>query len=563
MTAADTSAGDTPAGGASAGVAAPARGAAADRDVVRAVVSLKVRLLRNGLRRNGGRAVAYVVGSALGLLLASGTAVALAALHGHRGAGDAAVVVATGLALGWAGVPLFLFAGDESADPTRLTMLPLRPSPLLRGMLLAALVGPGPLLSAVVLGGAAAAAAAGAAGAATAVAAVPLAVLTLVVLSRAVAAGNARMLSSRRGRDLAVFGGLLFAVLIQSANIAFQGVLGRPGTGGVDLSALEPAGAVLRWVPPVSALGAVRSAGDGAWAAAAVQLAAAAGLLVLLLRWWRASLQRLMVTADSSTLAAAPEVREARRGGGLSSRLLPADRSGAALQRQLRYVRREPRARAAVFSGIGMMAALSVLAAVQGGMSVYTVAFGGLVLGLQTLNLFGMDGSAFWMVAATIAGPADARAELRGRVRAVAAYAVPSTALLGAVLAAFGGGWADLPEALGLTWGLLGGGAGVGAVLSVLLPYAMPAGGNPMQNAAPGQAGLVLGNMFGSMLGVVVLTVPLGVAALALHLADGPTWTVLPAGALYGAGMAALGVRLAGRLLPRRLPEVLAAVVER
>ncbi|WP_377270824.1 transporter [Peterkaempfera sp. SMS 1(5)a] len=548
-----------------AAAATAPRDPAVDRAVVRTLVSLKVRLLRNGLRRSGGRAAVYVAGSVAGLLVAAGVATATAALHGRQGAEDAALVMAAAMTLAWAALPLFLFTSDESADPTRLTMLPLRPGPLLRGMLLAALVGPGPVVSLLLMSGAAVAAASGAGSAVVAVVAVPLASLTLVALSRAVAVGNARLLSSRRGRDFAIFGGLLFAFLIQGANILFQSISHQARSGGrIDLSALAPWGSVLRWIPPVSALGAVRSTGEGAYAQAAVQLVETAALLVLLLRWWLASLVRLMVIADSSTLSAAPtRTADPGRRSRLSARLLPPGRTGAAMQRQLRYAWREPRAKVAIFGGVGMTLVFCLLSVVQGWGSVYVVLIGGLLLGLQMLNLFGMDGSAFWLVALTLRTPGDARAELRGRALAVASYAVPFTAVLGALAAALNGGWADLAEAVGLTWALLGCGIGMGALLSVLAPYAMPVEGNPMQNAAPGQSGLVLGNMLGSMVGVLALTVPPGVLAVTLHIADGPTWALLPAGLLYGTAVAALGIRIAAVRLLRRLPEILGSVIER
>ncbi|MFE3107448.1 transporter [Kitasatospora indigofera] len=537
--------------------AAPPEG----RQVVRALVSLKLRLLRNGLRRSPGRAAVYVLGTAAGLLLAAGLAFGLALLNGRAGAGDAAVMVTFALVIGWAAVPLFLFASDESADPTRLTMLPLRPRPLLCGSVLAALTGPGPAVALVLLTGAAVAGAHGPASAATAVIGVPLTVLSVVTLSRAVAAGNARLLSSRRGKDFAIFGGLLFALLVQVANLSFQSTLGRPGES-LDLSPFAPFAAVLRWVPPVSALDAARTAGEGHHALALLQLAAGAALLALLLRWWLGSLQQLMVTADASTLEAARGVGPSggrSRGWGF----LPAGRAGAVMQRHLRYAWREPRAKAAVFTSIGMTLVLCVLSLVQGWSSVYLVVMAGMFLGLQMVNLFGMDGSAFWMVAATLVTPADAQDELRGRAYAVLLYAVPVTALLGLVLATATGDWAGFAPALGLALSVLGCAIGVGALFSVVAPYAMPADGNPMRNAAPGQSGLTLLNSFGSMVGVLLLALPVG-GYLAWALADGgPAWPVLLLGPLYGAGAAALGVRLAAGRLLGRLPEILAKAVER
>ncbi|MER7702765.1 transporter [Kitasatospora sp. NPDC097605] len=533
-----------------------------DRTVVRTLVSLKLRLLRNGLRRSRGRAVLYLLGAVAGLLFAAGIALATAML-GHAvdtgSAGDAGVVLTGALTLGWAALPLFLFSSDESADPTRLTMLPLRPAPLLRGSVLAALLGPGPLISLVLLTGAALSGAAGGASAVAGVLGVPLAVLTVVVLSRAVAAGNARLLSSRRGKDFAIFGGLLFALLVQIANVGSQSVFGKPGTDGLDLEPLAPIASVLRWIPPVSAVDAARTAGEGRYALALLQLAATAALLALLLRWWRAALQQLMVTADASTVEVVRGVQDSGRGW----RFLPDGRVGAVMQRHLRYAWREPRAKAAVFTSIGMTLVVCVLSIVQGWSTVYLVAMTGMFLGLQMLNLFGMDGSAFWMVATTLLTPADARDELRGRAFALLSYAVPVTLVLAVVLAAATGEWSGLPSAVGVAFALLGSGIAIGAVLSVLAPYTMPADNNPMRNAAPGQGGLVMLNSFGSMFGSVIVASPaIGYLAWAIA-ADAPTWPLLLAGPLYGALIATLGLRLAAGRLLERLPEILAKAVER
>lgn len=527
------------------------------RTVVRALVALKLRLLRNGLRRSPGRTAVYVIGGVLGLAFAAGIAFALAMMNGRfDGSGDAGVMLLGVLTLGWAALPLFLFSSDESADPTRLTMLPLRPGPLLRGSLLAALIGPGPLVSLVLVTGAALSGANGGASAAAALVGVPLAVLCLVTLSRAVAAGNARMLSSRRGKDFAIFGGLLFALLVQAANVGSQSVFGgrgppRPQPAGADrLRAALAAAGRRGGRGPHRRRGAVR--------AGAVPARRAAALLALLLRWWRGSLQELMVTADSSTLEVARGVQSSR---GWS--LLPEGRVGAVMQRHLRYAWREPRAKAAVFTSIGMTLVICVLSMVQGWSSVYLLAMTGMFLGLQMLNLFGMDGSAFWMVAATLLTPADARDELRGRAYAVLSYAVPVTLVLGPVLAAATGDWAGLPSALGLALALLGCGVALGATLSVLAPYTMPADSNPMRNAAPGQGGLVLVNQFGSLFGVALLSLPVsGYLGWAL-LSAGPTWPVLLVGPLYGALIAALGIRFAAGRLLERAPEILAKAVER
>lgn len=537
----------------------------ADRQVVRTLVGLKLRLLRNGLRRSPSRAAVFVLGSMAALAVAVVLGGWLAGLHGRPGGSDAAVVLTAVVTVVWGFSPLVLFSTDESMDPHRLALLPLRPGPMLRGLALSALLGPGPLVSLVVLSGAAAAAVTNAASLAAALVAVPLVLVTLVALSRAVATGNARMLSSRRGRDLAVFGGLLAALGVQGSNFAFQElVVHSAGRGGPDLKALAPLASVLRWIPPAAGMAAIHSAGAGSYAPMVLQLASTAGVLVLLMYWWRSALHGLMVNGDSSTLDVGRVVRTARRtGGGRLGGLLPSGRSGVAMQRQLLYLRREPRVRVALAGCIAVSLVPVVVLSVQGHANDYIMMFTGYLICLQAPNLFGADGSAFWLIVSVTATARDARAELLGRVYALLCWGVPVTALAGAALAFFSNGWSALPGALGLTWGLFGCGIATGVVMSVLFPLTLPADGNPMRTAAPGQTGTVLVNGCGSLIATGLVFLPFGIAAAVLGAEGGPLWVLLPLGPGYSFVVCAVAVRLAGRRLLRRLPEVLEAVSRR
>ncbi len=213
------------------------------------------------------------------------------------------------LALGWAVMPLFFFGGDDTLDPTRLAMLPLRPRPLITALMTSSLVGVGPLFTLLVASGSAVAVAHGAAAAVVAVLAVALLLLTCVALSRAVAAANTRLLTSRKGRDLALLSGLFVAVGAQLLNLALSSLSSHHG-----LHRVTSVTSVLRWVPPASAVDAVRSASQGSYGVAAAQLALTALALALVLRWWHRSLVTLMMSPDSSTLQAAPD-RVERKGG--------------------------------------------------------------------------------------------------------------------------------------------------------------------------------------------------------------------------------------------------------
>ncbi|MCX3060673.1 transporter, partial [Streptomyces sp. GXMU-J5] len=264
------------------------------------LVRLKLALLRGGLRQSAGRRTAYVVSLVVALLVAALQLLGLVLLRGSTHAPTVTVLLMTLLALGWAVLPLFFPSGDETLDPTRLVMLPLRPDPLVRALLVASLVGIGPLFTLCLAGGAGYAVAHGAAGAACTVVAVPLALLTCVALARAVAAANIRLLSSRRGRDLAVLSGLVIAVGAQLVNF---GVRQLGSAGG--LSALGPVTGVLRWVPPASAVAAVDAASTASYGTAAAQLLLCAAAQGALLTWWRRALTRLMTSPDGSTLQAA------------------------------------------------------------------------------------------------------------------------------------------------------------------------------------------------------------------------------------------------------------------
>ncbi|MFG2772027.1 transporter [Streptomyces sp. NPDC048350] len=519
-------------------------------------VRLKLSLLRNGLRQSTGRTAAYIVSIVITAVFAAAMVLAFVLMRGTADA-DSIVILLTGvLALSWAVMPLFVPGGDETLDPSRLVMLPLRPQPLVRSLLVASLVGIGPAFTLLIGVGAALALARGAAGVVVSVLAVPLVVLVCVALSRAVAAANVRLLTSRKGRDLAVLSGLLIAVGIQVVNFGAQR-LSRAG----GLSSLEPAAAVVGWLPPASAIGAVDSASEGDYVLAAGQLLLTVAALGALLYWWQRSLVKLMTAPDGSTIGAAPDSAGGRSGTGLLGRLLPGGRTGTVMERTLRYIARDPKTKAAWITSLAIGAIVPLFNAFQGTGSIYFACFASGMLGIQMYNQFGQDTSAFWMVAQTISTAADAYAELRARALALLLITLPYTVLVTAATAAVLGDWSSLPEALGLAFALLGAMLATGAVTSANFPYSIPQD-NAYKNVAPGQGGLAWISIFGGMIGGALLCAPVIGATIYLHLADEESllWILLPTGTLYGALLAWGGLKLAAPRTANRLPEILAAV---
>ncbi|BET49439.1 transporter [Streptomyces tendae] len=517
-------------------------------------VRLKLSLLRNGLRQSGGRRAAYLASLVVVLLFAALQLIGLIALRGYAHVDSLVVLLAAVLALGWAVMPLFFPGGDETLDPTRLVMLPLRPGPLVRALLTSSLVGIGPLFTLCMFAGSVVAVAHG--GAAYAVGAVGavLALLVCVTLARAVAAANVRLLTSRKGRDLAVLSGLVVAVGAQLVNFGAQ----RLGSSG--LGELDPVADVVRWVPPASAVGAMDAASDGSYGIALAQLALTAAALGLLLRVWARHLTRLMTTPDGSTLQGDTKaVRE--RGPAGAARWLPAGRTGTTMERTLRYVWRDPKTKAAWVTSLAIGLIVPVFNAWQGTGSVYFACFAAGMLGIQMYNQFGQDTSAFWMVAMTISSTRDAYVELRARALALLLITLPYATLVTVLTTAMLDDWRKLPEALGLSFALLGAMLATGAWTSARFPYSIPQEG--YKNVAPGQVGLAWVSIFGGMIGAALLCAPVIALTIWLNVSAGGGdlgWVLLPVGAVYGAALTLLGLRLAAPRTADRLPEILTAV---
>ncbi|MFF8959501.1 transporter [Streptomyces sp. NPDC014894] len=519
-------------------------------------VRLKLSLLRNGLRQSAARTAVFVISLVLTLLFAAGLLLGLILLRGHDQAATVVVLLAGMLALGWALMPLFAAGGDETLDATRLVMLPLRPGPLVAALLASSLIGIGPLFALFLVAGSAVALAHGGAALVVSFAAAPLALLVCVALARAVAAANVRLLTSRKGRDLALLSGLVFAVGIQIVNFGAQRL---SQSGGV--SALEPAAEIVRWLPPASALAAIGSVSDGSYGAALAQLALSAGALYALLWSWRRNLTKLMTAPDGSTLGAA-EKPAAREGSpGLLHRLLPEGRTGAVMQRSLRYAWRDPKTKAAWVTGLAIGLIVPMFSAVQGTGSIYLACFAAGMLGMQMYNQFGQDTSAFWMVAQTISTTRDAYEELRARALALLVVTLPYTVLVTVSVAVVLGDWQSLPSGLGLSFAALGAFLGTGAVVSARLAYSIPQD-SAYKNVAPGQAGLAWMSLFGGLVVALLLTAPVIVPTVWLHLTDAHDllWTMLPLGTAYGLLLGWAGVRVAAPLTANRLPEILTAV---
>ncbi|HEX9035226.1 MAG TPA: hypothetical protein VF834_25570 [Streptosporangiaceae bacterium] len=286
--------------------------------MARLFIRLKLSLIAGGLRGAGGTArivglIVAIVGALWAMPLGFGL---LALQHGRPDAVNVAVAVFTGVALGWLVLPMATFGADETLDPARLMLLPLRPVPLARGLLAAALTGIGPILTFVVLLGAVVALADGPGSALVGILAVLIELGLCVAGSRALITALSGLLRSRRGRDLGVLIGALLTLALFGTNMAFQHSLIRSGghsPSGLGL-AVTSAASVARWAPPGMAAHAIADAAAGRYGAAALGLGASAATVALLIGVWILALRRALERPDTSTA-----VRDRGRGRGKSA----------------------------------------------------------------------------------------------------------------------------------------------------------------------------------------------------------------------------------------------------
>ena len=282
--------------------------------------------------------------------------------------------------------------------------------------------------------------------------------------------------------------------------------------------------------------------------------------------------------------AASAAPAKGRRGpaGGAVTQLFPRalawtrrDRFGALVAREARYWWRDARRRAnlitvavvGVFVPVMVNLGGSGFTASEEGFELagdsspvllsLSMLFVGVLASVTLANQFGFDGSAY---AANVVAGVPGRLELRARMTAFSVYVVPMLGVVSVVIALVVGepGWIGV--AGGALLAAYGAGLAINGFVSVLGAYSLPETSNPFaMNTGAGVAKSFLTLL--SMVASAAAAVPMVVAAALLG--DAWLWLALPLGAAYGLGAALLGSYLAGDVLDRRMPELLATVTPR
>lgn len=519
--------------------------------MARLLVELKLRLIRNALHSSTAAQVTFLISTVAAGLVAIGTFWLLAQLRNLNASVDLTTVIFSIFAIGWLITPIFAFGLDGTLDPATMALYPLRTRSLVAGLLAASATGAWPAANVLGLLGVTVGLGHGI-GVLVAFIAVVLQVLFCIVLARFVITSMARLLRSRRGKDLAVFliipVGAIFEFLIQVIPRAVaSGNLSPANFAGVD--------SWLRWLPPGLAAHAIQDASTGHLGDAMARLGLVVAAIVILGTAWVHSLSRALVTTDTST--GSSRVHNAA---------LPLARygmGGAVAARFLKYQRRDPASLAywAVVVVVMFICCASTLFGPHKHPAIVITAaiFGAAFAVPYRGNPIGQTGPGFMLEAMALSGRRQLRTYFSAMDIVFAAIAIPLVAGLSFGLAALVKDPAEGFTAAAVGLAGIGAALAIGNIFSVALAYPMQKrAGNPLPQPAQGFNGYAVGAVFGTLAIVAVAVIPVIVLG---NMTSGVLAAVrLPVlfgcAAAYGFGLAWLGVRAAAALAEAKLPDL-------
>lgn len=536
--------------------------------MVALLVGLRLRQLGRTLSGSPWAIVTLVfaVLGAVGLLGAIAALLAALRVLTPEAAPDAVVLLGGALVIGWA-VASLLLSPDDALAPERFSMLPVPAVRLLPGVLVAGAIGVGGIATLIALLLTLIGWSVSPAAMVATVVLLPLQLATCLLAGRALSAALARQLSKRGGRDLVI---VIGSVLGISAGILVPVVAAGVSAVGATESLPAAIADVIAWTPVGAAWGVPHAVAAGDAIGAAVKLVIALATAALLWLVWahdfRARLTAPIASAGGGRV----------RSGAWIDRLLPSTPVGAIAARGLRYRFRDPRHLVNVIGvplvpllvlGMNQVVSMSFeaesfdaapdLGAAAGIGAMLMPLFGALVLMTIAQLDAAYDNSALAAHVLTGVSGTDDRA---GRALGMVVLFGPLLIVTAFVSIALAGSWDLLPGSLGATLGTAGVVVGVGAAISPWMP-----GQTPAPEASPFGAGSSGGAQ--ALLGALVMMAAAGtVGAPAIGTAIASAWipwlgwVSLALGLTVGALAIWLGVRIGGRALDRRWPEVLAAV---
>lgn len=456
--------------------------------------------------------------------------------------------------IGWVLTPLVAFGVDETVDPQRFALLPLRPQTLQSGLLVTSLIGYLPVANMIALLGIAVALSVPWSLLPVALACMVVQMLLCVVLSRAASTSMSALMSSRRGRDLGMAVGLgifvfymLFVFLTNSSgsNPSANGQALRTGVFGVA--------DVLQWLPPGALAALPGQVAAGEWGRGLLSAVIALAGLVLAWWWWSVALRRSLTTVPSSTEGSSPS--HGVEGTAVAVGVAGTMKVVAGRDRLLAW--RDPMRRMPWLMVVLLTVAWPFLV-VRGSGAVFAVAFGALLCGAQAGNQYGVEGSGLWLHLQTVTDRVRARGEVLGHAIVALVPGVVIVLAGIAVQATVHGDFQHIPAAAGGCLAALFGAVAISSYMSARLPYAQPQSRKSMfASSVPGQKGRTTAASFAFLIGGLVVALPTIVLVLLSLLVD-PVWgwLALIVGPLTGLVALAISVRMTADRFLEHGPEI-------
>lgn len=544
-----------------------AHGAVSQKSLIRLLVTLKWTLWKRSYRKNIGK----LIGTIIGVLYGAGGLVALVfAFLGATlwsGEGELFPMIIRGLGaltvLLWFLIPVLAFGLDDTLDPRRFALFPRSGKELQPGLFAASALGLPSLFTLLalviatafevlwlVLFGQ---------GVGWIIAAVVLLIpanlagLALcLLLPRAWFAHSASRASSRSGREL---GGIIGMLVMFAVIYGFS--LGMQKVAEIDVDF------VMRWLPsvidvlawtPFGALFAVpMDLAEGHALPALLRLVIGAATIALTWLWWRRSLDASLTSALTGDASSGTT-----KVSSLVPRFVKPTAFGAVLGKSLRYWRRDTRYLAAIGIYpliIVFLVAMGLMLPESRSMMLAMVVLMCGLSGISLCNEIGFDGPSGWV---NITANLPARANLLGRVAAIAVLMVPPVIVVSAVIPLLYGLPHLIPLLVLASLGTMATGWGTSVAISAILPYPASAPGtNPMKDKSASSTNAML-TMTIAMVAVFVPQIPtIGLTIWGLVI--GSDLLLLLAGLLsFAVGVIAflVGLRIGVVRLTSRYPDL-------
>lgn len=515
--------------------------------MARVFARLKLRLIRNRLTRSSviqvfGFIVTWLmsIGAGLGLGIGYGLALRFASNDLAVSAG-----VFTAAFLAWLIVPVVAATLDDTIEARQFELLPFDARQLSLGLVVAALVGPGALLTALMFAiGLGMGYGFGLAWLLFLTVAVG-GVVFMVTASRWVTTLLTDLLRSRRTQEVAalVVAGLLTLPGLAGSQMALSG--SEP-----DVGAILDGMATLAWTPPGAFALVIDSLATGEWSSAAVGVAYAGAVLAGVWALFARSVDRLQTRAAVN--------RRSRRWRSAMTALhpkrfpLPRSPIGSVAAKELKYLRRDSRVKAQLVGG----AVATVVLIGTGGAFLadtpyapFAAAFIGFLVTASVIpNQFGFDGGSFWAYQTSSIRLIDV---LKGKNLGWASVSAPLVVLTAVVAAFVSSDWSYMVSGMLAGLAVIAMFTAGGNLTSILGAYPLPESNLFGSRNVSGTA------LIFSFLGLglsAILIIPIALLVGLPAFFSGPLLSTVGAvGAIvYGVGGYALSLRWMTRLIESR-----------